>query len=228
MPFSVYVAKPPADGGYGPHIYKVGKTTEGDVESRVSALNDAGSNYPTSNGEDWELVDHFEFASMEQMDAFEAAMLDNLAAGVDPMGTGATELFQSTALDEDVHQAAHAAVASLVENNLVDVGSVASLAAKHGIAGAHVASAGDLPEEAVDQVAAWVLDLLATGAPVLGIVLLLWRGKRVYRWLAAEWEQASDRARSAAQPRPTEPPAVTEARRGLAQARKAMDSRQSR
>ena len=100
MPFSVYIAKPPADGGYGPHIYKVGKTTEEDVESRISALNDAGSNYPTSNGENWELVDHFEFANQEQMDTFETAMVANLGAGLDPKGTGATELFQSTTLNE--------------------------------------------------------------------------------------------------------------------------------
>ena len=66
MPFGVYIAKSPADGGYGPYICKVGKTTEEDVESRVSALNDAGSNYPTSNGENWELAHHFEFANMNR------------------------------------------------------------------------------------------------------------------------------------------------------------------
>ena len=229
MPFSVYIAKPPADGGYGPHIYKVGKTTEEDVGSRISALNDAGSNYPTSNGENWELVDHFEFANQEQMDTFETAMVANLAAGLDPKGTGATELFQSTTLSEDVHQAAKAAAESLVESNLVDVGSVVNLAAEHGIAGAQLyASTGDLPQEAVGQVADWLLELLTIGVPVLGIGLLLWRGKRVYQWLAGQWEQASDRARSAAHPRPTEPPEVTEARRELEQARRAMDSRQSK
>ena len=228
MPFSVYIAKPPAGGGYGPHIYKVGKTTEEDIESRVSALNDAGANYPTSNGENWELVDHFEFASQEQMDTFETAMVENLAAGLDPKGTGAMELFRSTTLHEDVDEAAQAAAASLVEHNLVDVGSVFNLAAKHGIAGAQLdASTGDLPEEAVEQAAGWLLELLAIGVPVLGIGLLLWRGKRVYQWLAGEWEQASNRARSAAQTRPTEPPAVTHARRELEQARKAMNSRQS-
>lgn len=47
--------------GYPPDIYKVGMTTEVDVGDRVVALNDSGSNYPTDNGANWELHEHFVF-----------------------------------------------------------------------------------------------------------------------------------------------------------------------
>ena len=159
MPFSVYIAKPPAGGDCGPHIYKVGKTTEEDVQSRIAALNDAGSNYPTANGENWELVDHFNLANQEQMDAFESAMAAHLGTGLDPQGTGATELFESAALDADVHDAALTAVKSLAETGLVDVGAVANLAAEHGTAAAATAAAhldpstDDLTEDAVNLIA---------------------------------------------------------------------------
>ena len=231
MPFSVYIAKPPTGGGYDPDIYKIGKTTEADVQSRINALNDAGSNYPTANSENWELGDHFEFANQAQMDAFESVMAANLGTGVDPQGMGATELFQSAAFDTDVHDAALAALKTLVERGLVDIGAVAELAAEHGapmIAGAAKlhASAGDLSEEAVEEIADLLLELLSIGVPVLGIVLLLWRGKRIYGWFRDEWGQASDRARSTVRPRPTEPPEVTKARRELDLARRAMDSKQ--
>ena len=228
MPFSVYIAKPPAGGGYDPDIHKVGKTTEADVQSRVDALNDAGSNYPTANGENWALVDHFQFASQGRMDAFESAMAANLGTGVDPLGTGATELFQSDALDAAVHDAAVAAVGTLVERGLIDVEAVAELAAEHGVGGAAErlhAAAGDLPGEAVEETADVVLELLSIGVPVLGIALLLWRGKRIYGWIRDEWRLASDRARSTARPRPAEPPDVAKAREALNRARKAMDSR---
>ncbi|MDE2907337.1 MAG: hypothetical protein OXQ28_14780 [Acidobacteriota bacterium] len=231
MPFSVYIARPPAGGGYDPDIYKVGKSTEADVTSRVDALNDAGSNYPTANGENWELVDHFEFASQEQMDAFESAMAANLDTGVDPLGTGATELFESAALDTDVHDAALAAVGTLVEDGLIDVETVAELAVEHGVGGAAErlrAATGDLPEEAVEETADMVLELLSIGVPVLGIALLLWRGIRIYGWIMGEWGRASDQARSAAPPRPSEPPEVAKARRELDLARRAMDSKRQR
>ena len=228
MPFSVYIAQPPTGGGYDPGIYKVGKTAEADVTSRVDALNDAGSNYPTANGEDWVLVDHFEFASQEQMDAFEGAMAANLETGVDPLGTGATELFESAALDADVHDAAVAAVGTLVDGGLIDVGTVAELAIEHGVDGAAErlhAAAGDLPEEATEAIAEAVLELLSIGVPVLGIALLMWRGKRIYRWIRDEWGRSSNRARSTAPPRPAEPPEVAKARRELDLARRAMDSK---
>lgn len=227
MPFSIYIAKPPTGGGYDPDIYKVGKTTEADVQSRIYALNDAGSNYPTADGENWELVNHFEFASQEQMDAFENVMALNLGAGVDPLRTGATELFESAALDTDVHDAALAAVKTLVERGLIDVATVAELALEHGVEGAAVRlnAASDLPEEAFNATADLVLELLANGVPVLGIAILLWRGKRMYGWIRDEWRRASNRARCTAPPRPAEPPEVAKARRELELARRAMESK---
>ena len=232
MPFSVYVAKPPAGGGYDPHIYKVGKTTEEYVQSRIAALNDAGSNYPTANAENWVLVDHFRFAHQEQMDAFESAMAANLGTGLDPLGTGATELFESAALVADVRDAARAAVKTLVENDLVDVGAVANLAAEQGTTATATAAAQlrpsteDLPEDAVELIVEVVLELLPVAFPALGIGLALWRGKRIYSWLRGEWEEALERARSAGPRRPMEPSEVTEARTALKQAREAMESRQ--
>ncbi len=227
MSFSVYIAKPPAGGGYGPLIHKVGKTTEGDVQSRVAALNDTGSNYPTDNGENWELVDHFTFANQPQMDAFEGAMAANLGAGLDPRGTGATELFESAAIDDDIREAALAAVKTLFENDLVDVGAIAGLAAKNGMAVPQLpSSTDDLPEEVVEEAVGWFLNLLAAGVPVVGIGLAVWRGKRIYRWIRGEWEQALKRARLKAPPRPPEPMEVTEARRDLERARKATEFRQ--
>ena len=217
MPFSVYIAKPPTGGGYDPNIYKVGKTTEADVTSRVDALNDAGSNYPTANGENWVLVDHFEFANQEQMDAFESTMATNLGTGVDPHGTGATELFQSTALEADVQDAALAALKALVEQGLVDVATVAALAAEHGAcmsagtAETLLASAGDLPEQTVEEIAGLVLELLSVGVPVLGIALLVWRGKRIYSALKHQWDARTKHWKSVAPPRPAEPEEVTEA-----------------
>ena len=229
MQHSVYIAKPPAGGGYDRDIYKVGKTTEADVQSRIASLNDPGSNYPTANGENWELVDHFTFANRQQMDAFEGAMAENLRAGVDPHGTGATELFQSAALDESVREAALAAGKTLIENGLVDAGEVTNLAAKHGMTGAQIdASTEGLPGEAVEEIAAWFLELLAIGVPVVGVGLLLWRGNRIYGWFRREFEQASERARSEAPPRPMEPREVTEARKALDLARKATESRRQR
>lgn len=227
MPFSIYIAKPPTGGGYDPDVYKVGKTTEADVQSRVYALNDAGSNYPTADGENWELVHHFEFASQEQMDAFENAMALNLGTGVDPLRTGAMELFESAALDTDVHDAALAAVKTLIERGLVDVATVTELAVEHGVKGAAErlnAVASDLPEEALEVTADLVLELLTIGVPVLGIAILLWRGKRIYGWIRDEWERASNRARCTAPPRPAEPPEVAKARREL-DARRAMESK---
>ena len=227
MPFSVYIAKPPVGGGYGPQIYKVGKTTEPDVQSRVESLNDEGSNYQTANGENWELVDHFAFENRQQMNAFDDAMAANLGTGVDPHGTGATEMFMSAALGEDVRDSALAAGKTLIDEGLVDAKAVARLAAENGIAATQFdASADDLPEEAVEEIAVWFLELLAIGASVVGVGLLLWRGKRIYGWFRKEWEQASERARSEAPPRPVGPEEVAEARRALELARDETESRQ--
>ena len=219
MPYSVYVARPPQDGGYGQHIYKVGKTTEDNVESRIAALNDAGSNYPTASGENWELIDHFEFETQEQMDAFETAMATTLGAGVDPLGTGATELFESALLDDDVQHAAQAAAETLVRDNLVDAGAVASLAAQRGLADVQLdASAEELSEEAVERVAGWLLELLVVGIPVLGIVLWWWRGNRAYRRFKQKWDEARSRTRSPRKPREPQRPEATAAVRELQQA----------
>ena len=184
MPFSVYIASPPVGGGYGPDIYKVGKTTEEDVQSRVAALNDSGSNYSTANGENWELVDHFNLASAEQMDAFEDAMAARLGTGMDPQGTGATELFESTALEMDVHDAAVGGIRTLLEDGLLDAGTVTSLAAEHGsdavmaVASNLQSSTGDVTADTVDLIAELVWELLPLALPALGIGLALWRGKR--------------------------------------------------
>lgn len=231
MPFSVYIAKPSTGAGYDPNIYKVGKTTEADAQSRVDALNDAGSNYPTVNGENWVLVDHFKFANQEQMDAFETAMAANLGTGVDPQGAGATELFESAAIDADVHDAALAAVQALVEQGLIDVATVAALAAEHGAhisAGATealLASAGDLPEETVEEIADLVLELLSVGVAVLGIALLVWRGKRIYSALKDQWDARTKHWKSVAPPRPAEPEEVTEADEAFRRANAAAENR---
>ena len=234
MPFSVYIAKPPVGGGYGPNIYKLGKTTEEDVQSRVAALNDSGSNYPTANGENWELVDQFSLASPEHMGAFEDAMAAELGAGLDPQGTGATELFESAALDADVHDAALSGIKGLVETGLLDVGSVTSLAAEHGTQAAAAAtehlnpSTGELTEDAVDLVAEMVWELLpwALSFSALGIGLALWRGKRIYSWVKGEWEHRLGYWRTNAPPRPTEPQDVTEADQPFERARAEMENRQ--
>ena len=229
MPFSVYIAKPPAGGGYEPHIYKVGKTTEESVESRIAALNDSGSNYPTANSENWVLIDHFSLANQGQMDAFESVLAEELGAGLDPQGTGATELFQSAALEVDVHEAALTAIKTLVENGLVDVGAVANLAVEHGAeaaatAAAHIQSSTDsLTEDAADVIAELVWELLPLALPALGIGLALWRGKRIYGWVKGQWEHRLEYWRNAAPPRPTEPKDVTEADQAFKRARAAVE-----
>ena len=231
MPFSVYVAKPPPDGGYEPHIYKVGKTTEEDVQSRIAALNDSGSNYLTANGENWELVDQFSLANQDQMDAFESAVAEEIGTGLDPMGTGATELFESAALEVDVHDAALSAIKTLVEIGLLEVGAIAKLAAAHGAeaaatATAHLQSSTDgLTEDAVDLIAELVWELLPLALPALGIALALWRGKRIYSWVKGQWEHRLEYWRTAAPPRPPEPKDVTEADQAFKRARAATDNR---
>ena len=231
MPFSVYIAKPPVGGGYGPNIYKVGKTTEEDVQSRVAALNDSGSNYPTANGENWELVDQFTLGSQEQMDAFEDAMAAGLGTGLDPQGTGATELFESAALEVDVHEAAVSGIKTLVEDGLIDVGTVARLATEHGpdaaaAAASHLQSAtGEVTADTVDLIAELVWELLPLALPALGIALALWRGKRIYGWLKGQWEHRLEHWQTAAPPRPSEPKDITEADQAFERARAATENR---
>ena len=232
MPFSVYIAKPPLGGGYDPNIYKVGKTTDVDVQSRVAALNDSGSNYPTADGENWELIDQFSLASQDQMDAFEDAMASELGTGSDPLGTGATELFESAALDVDVHDAALWGIKTLVEMGLLDIESVTCLAAEHGLeaaatAAAHLsASPTGLTEDALDLSAEIIWELLPFAFPALGIGLALWRGKRIYNWMKGQWEHRLEYWRTNASPRPTEPQDVTEADQAFERARAAMENRQ--
>ena len=232
MAFSVYVAKPPSGGGYEPHIYKVGKTSEEDVQSRIAALNDSGSNYPTANGENWELVHQFSLANHDQMDAFESAMAEGLGTGLDPIGTGATELFESATLEVDVHDAALSAIKTLVENGLLEVGAIAKLAAAHSAeaaetATAHLQSSTDgLTEDAVDLIAELVWELLPLALEALGIGLALWRGKRIYGWVKGQWEHRLEYWRTAAPTRPTEPKEVTEADQAFKRARAAMEDRQ--
>ena len=231
MPFSVYIARPPVGGGYGPDIYKVGKTTEEDVHSRVAALNDSGSNYPTANGENWELVDQFSLASAEQMDTFEHAMAEGLATGLDPQGTGATELFESTALEVDVHDAAMAGIKALVEDGLLDVGTVTSLAAEHGpdaavTAASHLQPAtGNVTADTVDLIAELVWELLPLALPALGIGLALWRGKRIYGWVKGQWQHRLEHWRTTAPPRPDEPTDIREADQAFERARESMQDR---
>ena len=231
MPFSVYIAKPPVGGGYGPNIYKVGKTTEAEVQSRVAALNDSGSNYPTDNGENWELIDQFRLASQDQMDAFEDVMAAELGAGLDPQGTGATELFQSAALDVDVHDAALSGIKALVEEGLLDVGSVSRLAAEHGTRGTAAATehlnspTGDLSQATLDVISEVVWDLLPLAFPALGIGLALWRGKRIYSWAKGQWELRLEYWRTKASPRPPEPQDVREADQAYERARAALENR---
>lgn len=175
MPYSVYIAKPPAGGGYAENIYKIGKTTEPNVESRVMALNDAGSNYPTANGENWQLVDLFVFASDEQMGAFEGKMASILGAGADPKGTGATELFASASLDGDVLAAARSGIESLGGRGL--------LQSEHGVS---------LLEKLAELGTETLVDLLAGAVPLVGVGLAVWRGQRIYRWAQGMWQSSGD------------------------------------
>lgn len=232
MPFSVYIAKPPVGGGYGPNIYKVGKTTEVDVQSRISALNDSGSNYPTTNGQNWELVDEFSLATEEQMDAFEGAMAAGLGTGLDPRGTGATELFESTALDLDVQDAAMSGIKALVEDGLLDLGTVTNLAAEHGADAVVTADlnlqsgTGDVTADTVDLIVELVWALLPLALPALGIGLALWRGKRIYRWGKRQWEHRLKYWQAAAPPRLAEPEDITEADQVFKRASAAKKDRQ--
>lgn len=233
MPFSVYIAKPPAGGGYAPNVYKVGKTTEEDVGSRVAALNDSGSNYPTANGENWDLIDHFSLASAEQMDGFENAMAEELGTGLDPLGTGATELFESAALEADVHDAAMAGIKTLVESGLLDVGTVASLAAEHGTDGAMAAASalqsatGDITAaDAADLIAELVWELLPLAVPGLGIGLAVWRGKRIIGWMKGQWQQVHLQHWQTNTPRPVKPKDIAEGDDTFKRARAARQERQ--
>lgn len=227
MPFSVYIAQPPVGGGYGRDIYKVGKTTEEDVQSRVAALNDSGSNYPTANGENWEMVDQFSLASQEQMDVFEDAMMLGLGTGVDPQGTGATELFASTALEVDVHNAALSAIKTLLENGLIDVTAVRDFAAESGpestgtAMAALPASMDHLTEDVVGLIAEFVWDALPWALPALGIGVAVWRGKRIYGWMKRRRKDRLEYWRATAPPRPPEPSDITEADKAFERARAA-------
>lgn len=79
----------------------------------------------------------------------------------------------------------------------------------------------------MDLIAELVWDLLPLALPALGIGLALWRGKRIYNWLKAHWEQRLQYWRTVAPPtRPPEPEDVTAADQAFERVRAAIDDRQ--
>jgi len=201
-------------------VYKIGRTTEPDVGDRVSALNSPGSNYPTANGADWEIQEQFVFANADQMTAFESAMIERLDAGVDPLGTGATELFRSSDLDADVTQALQAALRDLVEGDYISRSEIAHLAEASDLAppgsASEIADLAELPpelaEEALDKSVSWLFELAMMGTAVGGIGIAIWRGKRLLGWARHLWEQSKTAARKQGVMREAEPESVTHAR----------------
>ena len=220
MDYSVYIAKPPVGGGYAPDIYKIGMTTEVNVGDRVAALNDLGSNYPTANGANWELHEHFVFESAEQMKAFETAMMERLNVGADPLSSGATELFRSSNPDADITQAAQAAFRDLVEGGLITPTEIANLAEANDMAppgsANEIADVTDLSPEiadiALEKSASWLFELVMAGFSVGGIGIAVWRGQRIIGWARRLWQQSQAAARRTNAPRAPEPNSVTQAR----------------
>ena len=212
MPFSVYIAKPPMGGGYDPKIYKIGMTTQDDVRDRVAGLNAPGSNYPTGNGEDWELYQRFEFEDAEQMKAFESAMMKHLDTGVDPLGQGATELFRSSDIDADIEQAAIHSFRDMVEAGYVDPTEVLNAEYASGMLADSVDLGSELLEVAPEEFAQLILKLLLAGGSVGGIFIAVWRGKRLFDWIRTQYRLSQKAARKRKIQRTKEPSSVTQAR----------------
>ena len=217
MPYFVYIAKPPAGGGYPPDTFKIGMTTEGHVGDRITALNNSGSNYTTADGAEWELHQQFEFNNAEQMEAFEAAMMERLDAGTDRLGTGATELFHSSDPLEDITEAARGSFKALVEEGHLDPAEIASIAEANGIAppgsAADFAELADLSPEAaefvIEKSADWLFEVLMAGTTIGGVGIVVWRGQRILRWGKRLWKQSQASAQKEQAPRAAEPDQVT-------------------
>ncbi len=220
MAYSVYIARPPIGGGYPPGTYKIGMTTETSVMDRIEALNDVGSNYPTANGANWSRHDQFEFETAEQMEAFEASMMQHLDVGFDPLGTGAMELFQSSNLEADIADATSHALKDLVELGHINPTEIARAAEASGIAPPGSAAefadlAGLSPEVTelvLDKSTDWLFELLVAGTGIGGVAIAVWRGRRLYRWATRLWKQSEAEARKADPPRSPESSEVTLAR----------------
>lgn len=220
MAYSVYIAKPPMGGGYPPDVYKVGRTAETYVNDRISALNDGDSNYLTANDENWELHQQFEFQNTEQMQAFEAAMMKHLKTGIDPHDTGATELFRSSNLDEDIAQAARASFRDLVEAGYVDPLQIANLAETRDIAptgsATEIADLTDLSTDALnivfDKTSGWLLELVMAGVPIAGFGITIWRVNRISKWIKRLFKESQSEAKEIIVSRKPEPDRVAQAR----------------
>ena len=220
MAYSVYIAKPPSGGGYPADVYKIGRTTETNVEDRISGLNDGDTNYRTINDENWELYQKFEFQNEEQMEAFEAAMMEHLNAGIDPHATGATELFRSSDLDEDVAQAVQVSFRDLVEAGYVDPTQIANLAEANGMAppgsATEIADFVDLSAEAInevlDETSRWLVELVLAGIPIAGFGITIWRVKRITKWIKRLYGKSQVAAKKRKISREPEPDKVAAAR----------------
>ncbi len=220
MAYIVYIAKPPSGGGYPPEVYKVGRTTETNVKDRISALNDGDSNYPTTNNENWELHQQVELESAEHMQAFEAAMMEHLGAGIDPHATGATELFSSSNLDEDIARAMQLSFRDLIEKGYIDPMQVADLAEANNIApigsATEIVDLTDLSTEALDsvydEIARWLFELVMAGIPIVGFGITIWRVKRIYKWVKRLYRESQSEAKKNVVSREPEPDRVAQAR----------------
>ncbi len=219
MPYTVYIAKPPPGGGYPQDTYKVGLTTEENVGDRVASLNDPGSNYATANGADWEVHHQFEFENAEQMEAFEAAMKERLDAGMDPLGSGATELFHSSDSEADITEAARGSYNDLANDGYIDPAEIASMAEAEGMGSLEsMAGSTDLAElspEALDVTAEastdWIFDLLLSGTAIGGLGIAVWRGHRLLGWTKRLWQESQNAARERGGARGVEPEKVRKA-----------------
>lgn len=228
MAYSVYIAKPPLGGGYPPDVYKVGRTTEAYVKDRISALNDGDSNYLTDNGENWELHQQFEFQNEEQMRAFDAAMMKHLETGIDPHATGATELFRSSSLDEDIAQAARASFRDILEAGYVAPLQIANLAETRNIApigsATEIAGLTGLSTEAsnivFDKTSDWLLELVMSGVPIAGFGITIWRINRISKWVKRLFKESQSEAKKSIVSRKPEPDRVAQARAAFRAARK--------